>query len=131
MKGIIAIAILVIAFSGSAFAQQPKDWTDLNPRISGNEFLSICPNSALRTNAETTVEEDARNVCLMFVVGYAEGINDGAQAFASKPDLIGNTKTNGQLYDIVSFYIVNHPAERDKALGILILAAMVEAYPKK
>jgi hypothetical protein len=75
----------------------------------------------------------ALGVCLGEVLGEIEGISSGFHAedlpvpFCLPP----NRVTNKQLQDIVYKYITDHPAERHLQLSILVLNALLEAFPRR
>jgi hypothetical protein len=64
----------------------------------------------------------------VLALGYVMGVSDTHQDTAHcAPDSV----TNGQTRDVVKLYLQKNPAVRDFTADILVMVALVEAFPCK
>ena len=89
----------------------------------GNDWKETCDDKAAFT----------KGLCLGEVLGEIEGISSG---FIDQKLLIPfcippNRVTNGQLQDVIYKYVVDHPAERHFHLSLLVIEALIEAFPRR
>jgi hypothetical protein len=104
----------------------------LLPFIPHNAYADMLGNDWQR-DCDKQNDYFALGVCLGEVLGEIEGISSG---FYSQNLLVPfcippNRVTNKQLQDILYKYITDHPAERHFHLSILVLEALVEAFPRR
>ena len=100
--------------------------------MSGNELYRKCTT---REGSATYYQDDA--MC----IGYIIGVHDGLVTAGSTVTFMANLTTPlrlactppgieaGQLRDIVVNALRAKPAERNLNAGLLIMSALVEAYP--
>lgn len=84
----------------------------------GNQLWDACQN-----------REDAMNT--VRCVGYVRGAVDALTFAASTSDLfcLRNGVTAGQVRDVVVNHLAQHPQDRDRGATILVLNALVDAFP--
>lgn len=100
--------------------------------MSGNEYLVMCAGwKAGHLDTQGNMDEGFR--CIGFVQGWYQellllsNIDPKTVCIIRPPDGV----TYGQIIDIVSAYIVNHPATRHELAVGLANEAMVAAFPCK
>ncbi len=83
--------------------------------MSGNELHETCASGSAVDKA----------LCLSYVMG----VLDGAR-FLDQPLKTPTGATGGQVRDVVSKYLANHPESREQPARKLVKAAVVDAWPK-
>lgn len=101
---------LVLA-AGLALSTVPAraDW------MSGNELHETCASGSAVDKA----------LCLSYVMGVLDGLR-----FLDLPLKTPVGATGGQVRDVVSKYLADHPETREQPARVLVKSAVVDAWPK-
>ena len=116
--------LVLLVLCGLAFGQaSPKGQPDMNS--SGNRFLAICGDQL-----DAPHLSDVGTMCLLYVVGLTNGIG----MFADKGSVYQmycspEGVSNGQAARMLVKYTKDHPEKSNQETRLLMLAALVEAFP--
>ncbi len=105
-----AIAMGAVSL-GLALAAEPAraEW------MSGNELHETCASGSAVDKA----------LCLSYVMGVLDG-----SRFLDEPLKTPTGATGGQVRDVMSKYLADHPEIREQPARVLVKSAVVDAWPK-
>lgn len=123
-RGAVALAVFIgtLTVAPPAFAGY----------LTGNDLYRYC------TAASTDHDYSSKSVmCLAFIMGIHDGAETSGQlltymAERTEPFRMMCVPANveaGQLKDITVAYLRDHPADRNQGAGIVVMSALLEAYP--
>ena len=126
MRTLLAICASVV---GGVLGAPPSAHADY---ITGNDLYRYCKP------AQTDAAKDLKET---YCVAYITGVHDGAEASGSLLTYMAERDEPfrlmcvpqgveaGQLRDIVVQYLEDHPADRNLGAGLIVMSALLEAYP--
>ena len=126
VKPLLAGAI-ALAFT-CALSCQPTIAGSNSPPDTGNEWVSYCPPTEVRTrdwNVSTR-----QTWCWAYARGFIDSVLVMHMGFPEGVRVcVPERATAGQLTDLVTSWIMKHPADRHQPIQVLMLGALADAYP--
>lgn len=102
------VAIFGAASFGLAATPAHAEW------MSGNELHDMC-------SASSAVD---RALCLTYVMGVLDGVQ-----YLESPPRTPKGATGGQVRDVVTKYMVDHPESRDLPARTIVRSSVIDAWP--
>jgi len=112
----------------ASLSLQPAIAGSNGPPDTGNQWLSYCPSSEIRTRDwDVTVRQVW---CAAYVRSFSNAI---AMMRLGFPEIIKvclpPRATAGQLNDLVKAWIIKNPADRHREIELLMFGALADSYP--
>ena len=125
MKYLSVIAIAVLMFSGTAFAESSADYT-------GKDLFNAATTSIKESKGEEVTAEDKINA--LYWTGYVTGFDDASViTHVGGKNKFVNLPANGvnplQVMTIVHEYLSNNPEMLNESARVCLLTALGKAFP--